>query len=71
MKLKTSKAQRTAWSKWAAANPEKVQANKNKWAQSSAGKLWLAANQKKKNKARDTWRKRKQAEAKKAAKKVL
>ena len=65
MKLKTSKAQRTAWSKWARSNPEKVQSNRNAWAKSDAGKAWLAKNQKKKNKARDAWRKRKRAESKK------
>jgi len=71
MKLKTSKPQRTAWQRWAAAHPEEAQANRNKWNQSPAGKAWLAKNQKKKNKARDEWRKRKRLEAKKAAKNAV
>ena len=62
-KLKTSKAQRSAWQRWAKANPEKNQARKNAWAKSPAGKKWLAKNQKKKNRLRDAWRKRKRNEA--------
>jgi hypothetical protein len=65
-KLKTRESQRSAWQRWAAANPEKAQANRNAWAKSAAGKRWLAKNQKKKNRRRDAWRKKKRLEAKKA-----
>jgi hypothetical protein len=65
---KTSEAQREAWKRWAAENPDKAQANRNAWAKSEAGRAWLAKNQKKKNKARDKWRAKKRAEATKAAK---
>jgi hypothetical protein len=66
MKIKTSESQRAAWKRWAAANPEKAQANRNAWGKSAAGKKWLAANQKKKNKRRDAWRLKKRREAKRA-----
>lgn len=66
-KPKTPEAQREAWKAWAARNPDKVQANRDKWAKSPAGRAWLAANQAKKNARRDAWRARKKAEA--AAKK--
>lgn len=65
-KLKTRESQRVAWRRWAAANPEKAQANRNAWGKSQSGKKWLAKNQKKKNRRRDAWRKRKRLEAKKA-----
>ena len=65
-KLKTSESQRSAWQRWAVANPEKAQANRNAWAKSAAGKKWLAKNQKKKNRRRDAWRKKKRLEVKKA-----
>jgi hypothetical protein len=58
MQHSTPKKQRAAWKKWAGANPDKVQANRNAWAQSPAGRKWLAANQKKKNEARKAWRER-------------
>ena len=57
--MKTPKKQRAAWQRWAAANPDKAQANRNAWAKSAAGKKWLAKNQKKKNRRRDAWRKKK------------
>ena len=62
-KKKTSPEQLGRVRAWEAANPERAQARKNKWAKSAVGKAWLAKNQKKKNKARDAWRKRKRLEA--------
>ena len=62
-KTKTSPEQLGRVRAWEAANPERAQARKNKWAKSPAGKAWLAANQKKKNKARDKWRAKKKKEA--------
>lgn len=64
--MKTLPKQLSAWRRWAAANPEKAQANRNAWAKSPAGKAWLAKNQKKKNRRRKLWRKRKRLELKKA-----
>lgn len=65
-KIKTRESQREAWRRWAAANPDKAQANRNKWAKSAAGKAWLKENQKLKNLRRDVWRKKKRLEARKA-----
>lgn len=60
-KISTPKTQREAWKRWAKANPDKAQNNRNAWAKSEAGKAWLAKNQKKKNKRRAAWRKAKRA----------
>jgi hypothetical protein len=60
-----SEKQNAAWREWAARNPEKAQANRNKWSRSEKGKAWLKANQEKKNAARDAWRARKKTEAEK------
>lgn len=57
-----SESQRKAWRRWAASNPDKVQANKNAWAKSDAGKAWLKANQAKKNQRRDEWRAKKKTQ---------
>jgi hypothetical protein len=66
----TPRSQLEAWERWAARNPETVQANKNAWFKSEKGRAWLAANQERRNKARDAWRKRKKAEAEKASRAI-
>lgn len=65
-KTKTSPEQLARVKAWEAANPERAQARKDRWAQSPAGKAWLAENQAKKNKARDKWRAKKKRESLKA-----
>lgn len=62
-KPKTSPEQLARVKAWEAANPERAQARKDRWAQSPAGKAWLVKNQAKKNKARDKWRAKKIKEA--------
>tara|TARA_R110000822_G_scaffold21917_2_gene69339 strand:+ start:623 stop:844 length:222 start_codon:yes stop_codon:yes gene_type:complete len=62
-KTKTSPEQLARVKAWEAANPERAQTRKNRWAKSPAGKAWLVKNQAKKNKARDEWRKRKRIQA--------